>query len=68
MHSQGRLGEHEAKAALDEYRQKFNDWPLDPNIKNWAGQERFRRAHPDFKAAIQELLRGLEIAQAAGFP
>jgi tetratricopeptide (TPR) repeat protein len=64
----GRLGEHEAKAALDEYRQKFNDWPLDPNIKNWAGQERFRRAHPDFKAAIQELLRGLEIAQAAGFP
>ena len=64
----GRLGDREAKAALNEYQQKFQDWPLDPNIKNWARQGRFRDAHPDFKAAIQELLRGLQIAQAEGFP
>ncbi|HEX3338626.1 MAG TPA: tetratricopeptide repeat protein [Pseudolabrys sp.] len=64
----GRLGQHEAQAALHEYREKFYNWPLDPNIRNWAGQERFRDAHPDFKAMIQELLRGLQIAQAKGFP
>jgi adenylate cyclase len=64
----GRLGEREAKATLNEYRQKFKDWPLDPNIRNWASQERFRDAHPDFKATIQELLRGLQVAQAGGFP
>ena len=63
----GRLGEREAKATLNEYRQKFKDWPLDPNIRNWASQERFRDAHPDFKATIQELLRGLQVAQG-GFP
>ncbi len=64
----GRLEEDAAKAALNEYQQNFKDRPLDPNIKNWACHERFRRAHPDFKAAIQELLRGLQMAQAAGFP
>jgi TolB-like protein len=64
----GRLGEREAKATLNEYRQKFKDRPLDPNIRNWAHQERFRDAHPDFKLAIQELLRGLQVAQAEGFP
>jgi tetratricopeptide (TPR) repeat protein len=64
----GRLGEGAAKTAIKEYQQNFKDLPLDPNIKDWACHERFRRAHPDFKAAIQELLRGLQMAQAAGFP
>jgi adenylate cyclase len=64
----GRLGEREAKAALTEYRKKFENWPLDPNIRNWTDQERFRDAHPDYQATIHELLRGLQIAQAEGFP
>jgi hypothetical protein len=64
----GRLGEREAKAALTEYRQKFKNWPLDPNIRNWTDQERFRDAHPDYQGTIHEFLRGLQIAQAEGFP
>ena len=64
----GRLGEREAKAAITEYGQKFKNWPLDPNIRNWAGQERFRDANPDYQATIHQLLRGLQIAQAEGFP
>jgi adenylate cyclase len=64
----GRLGEPEAKAALNEYREFFTHWSLDPAIRKWAYHKRFRDAHPDFKAAIQELLRGLQIAQAEGFP
>jgi hypothetical protein len=65
----GRLGEPEAKAALNEYRQKFEAWSLDPVIRNWAGHQRFQGdAHPDFRAAIGALLKGLEEAQAKGFP
>jgi tetratricopeptide (TPR) repeat protein len=65
----GRLKEPEAEAALNEYRDKFKDWPLDPAIRNWAKHQRFRGAHRDFRAAINKLLRGLEIAKKeGGFP
>jgi adenylate cyclase len=65
----GRLKEPEAKAAIDKYRDKFMDWPLCPAIRNWANHQRFQGdAHGDFRAAIHELLRGLEIARAEGFP
>ena len=65
----GRLEQHEAQAALHEYREKFKNWPLDPNIKEYCAQKRYRDAHPDFEAALQEFLRGLQIAKdTAGFP
>jgi adenylate cyclase len=64
----GLQGEPEAKVALNKYRETFTDWPLDPAIRSWADHQRFCGAHGDFQAAIQELLRGLEIAQAEGFP
>jgi TolB-like protein/Flp pilus assembly protein TadD len=65
----GRLGQREAQAAVHEYSNKFNNWPLDPKIKEWAGDKRFRDAHPDYKAALQEFLKGLQIAkETADFP
>jgi tetratricopeptide (TPR) repeat protein len=64
-----RLGEHEAQAALHEYRAKFQNWPLDPNIRQHYFQETNRDANPSFNAMLQELLRGLQIAKATvGFP
>jgi adenylate cyclase len=65
----GRLEQHEAQAALHEYREKFKNWPLDPKIKDYCMQTRYRNAHPDFEATLQEFLRGLQIAkETAGFP
>jgi adenylate cyclase len=64
----GRLEAPEAEAAIKEYREKFMDWPLYPAIRNWADHQRFRGAHHNFRAAIDELLRGLKEAQAKGFP
>jgi adenylate cyclase len=64
-----RLEEPGAKAALKEYRKKFQAWSLDPIIKKWAKRQRFHGdAHAHFQAAIQKLLKGLKIAQAEGFP
>jgi adenylate cyclase len=65
----GRLGQHEAQESMHEYRDKFNHWPLDPKIRDWTGEKRFRNAHPEFTASLQEFLRGLQIAKkTAGFP
>ena len=64
-----RLEEPGAKAALIEYREKFKAWSLHPVIKNWADHLRFQGdCHDHFKAAIDALLKGLEEAQANGFP
>src|SRR6516165_12554620 len=65
-----RLGEADATAALNAYRQKFlADWPLDPNIKDYYTQAKYRSAAPQLQASLQEYFRGLEIAKrTAGFP
>ena len=66
----GRLGEPDAKSALDAYRQRFQaDWPLDPNIRGYYTQAKYRDGRPQLQAALQEYFRGLEIAKnTAGFP
>jgi class 3 adenylate cyclase/TolB-like protein len=65
-----RLGEPDAKAALDAYRQRFTaDWPFDPNIKDYYTQAKYRSAAPQLQASLQEYFRGLESAKGtAGFP
>lgn len=64
----GRLGP-KTQAAVDEYREKFNNRSLDPNIRDWTAGKRFRHVDPDYKATLQELLKGLQIAKdTAGFP
>jgi tetratricopeptide (TPR) repeat protein len=56
----GRLNEPEAQAALAEYRQKFQNWPLHA-IEEW-----FHKAQPNprpgFKENLAELYKGLEAA------
>jgi adenylate cyclase len=66
----GRLGEPDARAALAEYRQRFKrNWSLDPNIRHYYTQAKYRGAPPELQASLQEYFRGLEIAkQTAGFP
>jgi hypothetical protein len=66
----GQLQEPDAKAALDDYRQRFKaDWPLEPNIKRYYTQAKYRDAPPQLQASLQEYLRGLQIAKkTAGFP
>jgi adenylate cyclase len=66
----GGLGRPDAKAALDAYRQRFRtDWPLDPNIRDYYTQAKYRDPRPQLEAALQEYFRGLEIAKnTAGFP
>jgi adenylate cyclase len=66
----GRLAEPDAKAAVDAYRQRFEaDWPLDPNIRDYYTQAKYRDPRPQLQAALQEYFRGLEIAKnTAGFP
>ncbi len=56
----GRLGEHEAQVALSEYREKFKNWRL-PNIRDWYAKTQ-PNPHPGFKATLDELYKGLEIA------
>jgi tetratricopeptide (TPR) repeat protein len=65
----GRIGGYEAYAAVREYSKKFKNWPLDPNIIDYYSQDKYRDANRDFKATLQELLKGLRIAKdTAGFP
>jgi adenylate cyclase len=66
----GRLGESDAHAALNEYRTRFKaDWPLEPNIKGFYTQAKYRGAPPQLQAALEEYFTGLEKArQTAGFP
>jgi tetratricopeptide (TPR) repeat protein len=64
-----RLGNNEAQAALYEYRAKFKNWPLDPTIKDYYTQKKYRDAPPDLKASLQEFFNGLQFAkETAGFP
>jgi tetratricopeptide (TPR) repeat protein len=65
----GRLRNNEAQAALNEYRAKFQNWPLNPTIKDYYTQGRYRNAAPDLMASLQEFFNGLQTAQGmAGFP
>jgi adenylate cyclase len=64
----GWLDRDEAKKSVREYREKFSHWPLD-RIRDWTRDKRFHNAHQEFKASLQEFLRGLKIAKdTAGFP
>jgi adenylate cyclase len=56
----GRLEQHEAQAALSEYREKFKNWGLQ-NIRDWFA-EKEPNPSPGFAATLQELYRGLQIA------
>jgi adenylate cyclase len=66
----GRLGEPAAQAAVNEYRQRFKaDWPLEPKIKAFYTQAKYRDPPPQLRAALQEYFRGLQIAKNdADFP
>jgi adenylate cyclase len=66
----GRLDQEEAKAAVNEYRTKFGEkWPLYPTVWDVYTGKRFHDVHSTYKEALEELLRGLQIAkQDAGFP
>jgi tetratricopeptide (TPR) repeat protein len=66
----GGLDGPDAKVALDGYRQRFKaDWPLNPNIRDYYTQAKYRGAPPQLQAALGEYFRGLEIAKkTAGFP
>jgi class 3 adenylate cyclase/TolB-like protein/Flp pilus assembly protein TadD len=56
----GRLETNEARTAVNEYRKKFKDWPLE-KIQEW-----FDKLEPDpprgFAATLRELYQGLEKA------
>jgi tetratricopeptide (TPR) repeat protein len=66
----GQLQQPDANADLDEYRQRFKaDWPLEPNIKEYYNQAKYRSAPPELQAALQEYFSGLQIAkEIVGFP
>jgi adenylate cyclase len=65
----GRLEGNQAQVALSEYREKFNNWPLDPKIRDWSGERRFSNPHPKFTGSLEEFFRGLQIAkEKGGFP
>jgi adenylate cyclase len=55
-----RLQEHEAQAALSEFRDKFKNWGL-PNIRDWYAK-RFLNHSPALQAILQELFNGLKMA------
>jgi tetratricopeptide (TPR) repeat protein len=58
----GRLEQHEAQAALTEYRENFWDkWRLEPAISGYYAKE-IPNQHPDFHASIEELYKGLRLA------
>jgi adenylate cyclase len=66
----GRIGEADAQAALNEYRARFEaDWPLEPKIKDFYTQAKYRGAPAQLQAALQEYFTGLETAKkTGGFP
>jgi tetratricopeptide (TPR) repeat protein len=65
----GQLEQKEVQASVDEYRQKFSNWPLDPNIKEFYARKQFDNTDPEYKAVIDEMFRGLQIAKdTACFP
>jgi adenylate cyclase len=65
----GQLEQKEVQASVDDYRKKFSNWPLDPNIKDFYARKQFDNTDPDYKAMVKEMLRGLQIAKdTARFP
>ena len=60
----------EARAAVIEYRKRFEaDWPLDPNIRRYYDQPKYREARPQLREALEAFIKGLELAKdKAGFP
>jgi adenylate cyclase len=56
----GRIEQHEAQAALNEFRDKFKNWAL-PNIRDWYAKH-FLNHSPAFEAILRELFNGLQIA------
>jgi tetratricopeptide (TPR) repeat protein len=64
-----RLQDKNAEAAIREYKEQFNKWRLDPEIKQFYTATKYRDADPTYKETIRELLRGLQMAKdIAGFP
>ena len=65
----GQLGKKEVQASVDEYRQKFSNWPLDPNIKDFYARKQFDNTDAEYKTVMNEMFRGLQIAKdTARFP
>jgi class 3 adenylate cyclase/TolB-like protein/Tfp pilus assembly protein PilF len=63
------LGQKEVQASVDEYRQKFSKWPLDPNIRDFYSRKQFDNTDPEYKTVMNEMFRGLQVAKdKAGFP
>jgi adenylate cyclase len=63
-----RLKENEAEAAIREYKRKFSKWRLLEIQKYYENETKYRDADPTYKATIQKLLDGLQIAKNdAGF-
>ena len=61
----------EAQAAVkNEYRPRFAaDWPLDPNIRDYYKQAKYRSTEPQLRKALDAYLDGLKIAkEKADFP
>jgi tetratricopeptide (TPR) repeat protein len=58
-----RLKQTEAQAAIREYKENFKEWPLEPKITEFYAETKYPDADPTYKATIQELLRGLQIAK-----
>jgi adenylate cyclase len=66
-----RLKENEAEAVIREYKNHFSKWRLDPEITTYytETEPKYRDADPTYKATIQKLLNGLQIAKDhADFP
>jgi tetratricopeptide (TPR) repeat protein len=58
----GRLEQDEAQAALTEYREKFwTKWRLEPAIRDYYAKE-IPNHHPNFRASVEELFKGLQLA------
>jgi TolB-like protein/Flp pilus assembly protein TadD len=58
-----RLEQKEVQAALQEYRDNFKNWPLDPNIKDFYARKQFDNSDPEYKAMLKEMLSGLQVAK-----
>ena len=60
------LREASAQSALTKYREEFlKDWPLDPKIRNYYKQPKYNGAYSQLQAALEELLKGLNISNSA---
>jgi class 3 adenylate cyclase/TolB-like protein/Tfp pilus assembly protein PilF len=64
-----RLEQKEVQAALQEYRDNFKNWPLDPNIKDFYARKQFDNSDTEYKEMLKEMLSSLQVAKDMGlFP